>query len=158
MSKPPRKDTIEELTERLAECRELLREANGVCKDLRAHIKEAREERERITTDVFAPILQEEFNREIAALSKWGEENLDAMTKSMDSVFKMRLDELIRATKLGLESRIHTVMGETVAYIFHHSVIIVDGLPGRMKVEVRIPEALAGVDEFIQRRLDNGGK
>jgi phage protein D len=83
-------DTVSELDRleaALGECREMIREAHAATKDLRAAVREAKQEVRALTTDEVAAHLQAEVSRQLEELGERTREAVTAATQKVISEF-----------------------------------------------------------------------
>ncbi|WP_300607700.1 hypothetical protein [Trebonia sp.] len=78
---------LERLEAALGECREMIREAHAATKDLRAAVREAKQEVRDLATDEVAAHLQGEVSRQLAELGERTREAVTAATQKVISEF-----------------------------------------------------------------------
>jgi hypothetical protein len=71
----------------LDECREMVREAHAATKDLRAAVREAKQEVRALATDEVAAHIQSEVSRQLAELGERTHEAITAATQKVISEF-----------------------------------------------------------------------
>jgi hypothetical protein len=83
-------DTVSELDRleaALGECREMIREAHAATKDLRAAVREAKQEVRALATDEVAATIQAEVSRQLEELGERTREAVTAATQKVISEF-----------------------------------------------------------------------
>ena len=78
---------LDRLEAALGECREMIREAHAATKDLRAAVREARQEVRALATDEVTAHLQAEVSRQLADLDERTREAITAATQKVISEF-----------------------------------------------------------------------
>jgi chromosome segregation ATPase len=85
-----KEDTVSEmdrLEAAIGECREMIREAHAATKDLRAAVREARQELRALANDEVAAHLRMEVSRQLEELGERTQEAVTAATQKVISVF-----------------------------------------------------------------------
>ena len=78
---------LDRLEAALGECREMIREAHAATKDLRAAVREARQEVRALATDEVTAHLRAEVSRQLADLDERTREAITAATQKVISEF-----------------------------------------------------------------------
>jgi hypothetical protein len=78
---------LDRLEAALGECREMIREAHAATKDLRAAVREARQEVRALATDEVAATIQAEVSRQLEELGERTGEAVTAATQKVISEF-----------------------------------------------------------------------
>ena len=78
---------LDRLEAALSECREMIREAHAATKDLRAAVREARQEVRALATDEVASTIQAEVSRQLEELDERTREAVTAATQKVISEF-----------------------------------------------------------------------
>ena len=80
-------DEVKRLEAAMDECRELIREAHGVTKDLRAAVRDARAELRTLVTDGVASRIEAEVTQQLDELAQRTAQAIDDATKKVISEF-----------------------------------------------------------------------
>jgi hypothetical protein len=124
-------DTVSEmdrLEAAIGECREMIREAHAATKDLRAAVREARQELRALAKDEVAAHLQMEVSRQLEELGERTHEAVTAATQKVISEFD-RFGESL----LGKEAYWQKASGRRAAARPHTDVVPPGILPGEDK-------------------------
>lgn len=78
---------LDRLEAAMSDCREMIREAHGVTKDLRAAVREAKQELRSLTEDEVAAQIQSEVSRQLEELSDRTREAVTAATQKVIAEF-----------------------------------------------------------------------
>ena len=101
---------LDRLEKAMGECRELLREAHAATKDLRAAVREAKQELRTLTKDEVAAHMRLEVSRQLEELGERTHEAVDAATQKVIAEFD-RFGESL----LGKETYWKTASGRRAA-------------------------------------------
>jgi hypothetical protein len=105
----------------VAECREVLREAHAATKDLRAIVREAKQEMRSLAKHEVAAQIQSEVTRQLDQLSEQTREAVDSATQKVIAEFD-RFGESL----LGRETYWQTASGKRAAARPANDVVILD--------------------------------
>ena len=78
---------MDRLEAAVSECREMIREAHAATKDLRAAVREARQEMRALATDEVAALIRAEVSRQLGELDERTREAVTAATQKVISEF-----------------------------------------------------------------------
>ncbi len=78
---------MDRLEAAVSECREMIREAHAATKDLRAAVREARQEMRALATDEVAALIRAEVSRQLGELDERTREAVTAATQKVLSEF-----------------------------------------------------------------------
>ena len=116
---------VDRLEAALGECREMIREAHAATKDLRAAVREAKQEVRALATDEVAAHVQAEVSRQLEELGERTREAITAATQKVISEFD-RFGESL----LGKESYWQKASGRRAATRPDTDVVPPEILPG----------------------------
>ncbi len=116
---------LDRLEAAMGECREMIREAHAATKDLRAAVREARQELRALTQDEVAAHIQVEVSQQLEELGERTREAVTAATQKVIAEFD-RFGESL----LGKETYWHKASGRRAAARPDTDVVPPDILPG----------------------------
>lgn len=119
---------LDRLEAAMNDCREMIREAHGVTKDLRAAVREAKQELRALTEDEVAAQIQSEVSRQLEELGDRTREAVTAATQKVIAEFD-RFGESL----LGKETYWQRAAGRRAAARPDTDVVTLDVPPGQDK-------------------------
>jgi Sec-independent protein translocase protein TatA len=120
---------LDRLEAALGECREMIREAHAATKDLRAAVREAKQELQSLAHDEVAAQMQAEVSRQLEELGERTREAITAATQKVVADFD-RFGEAL----LGKEAYWQKASGRRAAQRPDTDVVTLDVQPGQDKV------------------------
>ena len=135
---------IDRLEAALGECREMIREAHAATKDLRAAVREAKQEVRALATDEVAAHIQAEVSRQLEELGERTREAITAATQKVISEFD-RFGESL----LGKETYWQKASGRRAAARPDTDVLPPSIVPGKTTADAAVP----GTRHRVPRRF-----